>query len=267
MEEGRTSSFGVYDGATGAILPKWSYMGCKSEENMMSNIIKIFSLICVPIFFWSSALSLASAGNGEINIEFRGQSMSAELKGASLEQVLETLKRKKGIWFEAPKSLLEEKVSILFQDLPLEEGFRRIIFQFNHALVFNRDKRLIGLFLFGKIMPGELLGQDARTFAETLRSQPEKEATVKKNPFELGSFRTLKSSRRPKTKSPDTEIGKKFPFPENPKTEMGGANIFKGSPSSENPFAGKTSQPSENPFGANPFGTSLESKEEALWKN
>ena len=237
----------------------------------MSNIIKILALFCVPIFLWSNTLSFASVGNGEINIEFRGESMSAELKGASLEQVLETLKREKGIWFEAPKSLLEEKVSISFKDLPLEKGMRRILSHINHVLFFNQDNRLVGLFIVGEGKLSMPLAQNPfAAHKEVPPPRPLEHTKARTNPFKI--FQNVRTSENPEGTSTDAPIRKGFPIPAELKAEMSatdasnpflsvenpfapGISQFPKNPftgklfkSPENPFVGKGSQPSENPF-------------------
>ena len=214
----------------------------------------IFTVFYMLTFFCLGSFSPASAGKGEVDVKFEGQILSAELQGVSLKVILEKLNREKGIWFKGDESLLEEKVSVRFKDLPLQEGLRRILSCINHILVFDQDKRLVGLFILGKKSPDMPLARDAAIVTEkALPSQPVEQPKVSRNPFEI-----FVDAPRPgtKTKSRRTTIGKKFSPPEDQKSEMSDTTFMNLSPSSKNPFAESMPPSSENPFD-DPFRKSL----------
>ena len=233
----------------------------------ISKMTKIFAVNCVLMLFFLSSFSSASAGKGGIDVKFEGQIMSAELQGVSLKVILEKFKREKGIWFKGDEALLEEKVSVRFKDLPLQEGLSRILSWVNHTLVFDQDKRLVGLFILGKKNPTRPVAQNAAMVSEkALPSQPVKEPKVSRNPFEI--FADVPSPGNPKRKSTDTTIGKKFSPSENQMTEMSDTTLMDLSPWPESAHDESMSPWPENPFGENvfpapenpfddPFGSSL----------
>jgi len=186
-----------------------------------------------------------SSGKGEIGLKFKGQLMSAELQGVSLRLILEKLNREKGIWSKGDESVLEEKVSVRLMDLPLLEGLRRILSDFNHVLVFDRDKRLVGLFILDKKNPGRPVARDgANGIDKVLPSQPLGEASG--DPFE--GFPDTLPPGSSKAKSKRATIDENSSPPEDPNTERSDTGFFKGPLSPENPFEENISPGSENPF-------------------
>jgi hypothetical protein len=229
----------------------------------MSEMAKVFT-VCYIILFFCLGSPPAFSGNREIDLELRGQAMSAELQGISLRLILEKLNREKGIWSKGDESVLEEKVSVRVMDLPLLDGLRRILSDFNHVLVFDRDKRLVGLFILGKKDPGKRSPRDVGVVTgKSPPSQPVEEATVSRDPFEVfpgadhtGNVKTRSTDRTiGKDPSPladrDTQIGDKplthrSSVPESPFGENAAA-------SPENPFTKSIFPPTENPFEDNIF--------------
>ena len=189
----------------------------------MSKATKIFTVYYIVIFFSLGLFCSVSSGKEEIDLELRGQAMSAELQGVSLRLVLEKLEREKGIWFKGDESVLEEEVSIRFKDLPLYEGLRRILSHINHVLVFDGDNGLVGLFILGKKDRGNSVARDAAVATEKgSPSLPIGEAKASKYPFE--AFSDPRPSDNPTKSSPEDPFAQSI------------------SPSAENPFA--------DPFGA-----------------
>jgi len=164
----------------------------------VSNMIKIFTACCISMFFLGSFFSISS-GEGELDVDFQGQIMSAELQGVSLRLILERLEREKGIWFKGDQSALEESISVRFDNIPLHEGLRRILSNINHVLVFDQERGLVGLFILGKKDHGKPTGQDAAIAAQrSLSLKPVEEDTVDRYPFEAFSDST--SSGNPRMK-------------------------------------------------------------------
>jgi hypothetical protein len=104
--------------------------------------------LCVAIIFSSPAAHSDSFEDTDINMVFNGRSVSANLQGVSLQLILEKLKQEKGISFTGNESLLEKKISIRFNDLPLESALRRILSRINHVFFYDRNKRLMGMLIF-----------------------------------------------------------------------------------------------------------------------
>jgi hypothetical protein len=262
--------------------------GWRFEAKFMKKMTKMFAVWCIIMFFCLGSPFVFS-GNREIDLEFRGQIMSAELQGVPLRLSLEKLRREKGIWFKGDESVLEETVSMRFENLPLEEGLRRILSDFSHVLLFDQEKGPVGLVVFGKKESRRtVLKDEPPAMGKGHPSEPVKEATDSGDPFKTSPHPFQLPT--PKTKSAGTTRGENlpwsrdhqdeiteeasmepFPPPENPftqrdpfteKTSPSPENPFNGnvSPSPENPFTQrdpfteKTSPSPENPF-SNPFGT------------
>jgi len=110
--------------------------------------IGIASLIIILFCFFSGIRT--SSGNPVFEIKFEGSTLSARIEEVPLGQVIEMLAREKGIWLSWEKSLYDEKISIQFKDIPLEQGLGRILSNINYAFIYDQDKRLVGLIILGK---------------------------------------------------------------------------------------------------------------------
>ena len=102
------------------------------------------------------AMSLP-AGHAEdqsdVSIRFDRGTVSADIRQASLSTVLKAIREEKGIWLETgflkDESLLDERISLKFQDIPVKDGLERILSGINHCLVFE-EGGIAGVMLFGK---------------------------------------------------------------------------------------------------------------------
>jgi hypothetical protein len=222
----------------------------------MRKTTTIFTLSWVFIFFCLSSSSSAFPGTGEIDLEFRGQIMSAELQGVPLRLILEKLRREKGIWFKGDESVLEETVSIRFENLPLEEGLRRILSGISHVLLFDQEKRPVGLVVFGKKESrGAVLKDEPPAMEKGRSSEPVKEAMDSGDPFKTSPHPFQLAT--PKTKSTGTTGGENLPLSREHQDEITEEASMEPSPSPEdpftqrNPFTEKTSPSPENPFSGN----------------
>lgn len=63
--------------------------------------------------------------------------MSADLREASLVSVARDIENQAGISFKGDESLLEETVSVAFNDLPLEQGIKRILASLSYSLLYD----------------------------------------------------------------------------------------------------------------------------------
>jgi type II secretory pathway component GspD/PulD (secretin) len=95
-------------------------------------------------------LILVAAGEESSTLIFQGATFSANLEEVSLESVFDKILKETGIWFRVPESDLEEKISVRFKNLPVQEGLRRILRTMNYSLLFDQDNKLIGAFVFGR---------------------------------------------------------------------------------------------------------------------
>jgi len=87
-----------------------------------------------------------------LDLQFKGDSLSAKLSNASLQVVFDKISQEKGIWFKAAASLNAEKISVQFADLCLEDALKRILARSNYSLVFDNNS-LVGAIIIGQRSP------------------------------------------------------------------------------------------------------------------
>ncbi len=113
--------------------------------------------IIIGVFFVALLLSGASSAAAEdLFIAVEGEALSARVEEFPLKAVAEKIESKTGIWFkagEAGEALLQEKVSVAFNGLPLEAGLERILSTMNYSFVFDGEDELVGVFLFRSLDP------------------------------------------------------------------------------------------------------------------
>lgn len=159
----------------------------------MSRIILVYFTI---VFFCVGSFSNASSGKGEIDINFRGENISAELQEVPLRLIFEKLKREKGVWFKGDESLLDRKVFVRFKDLPLHKGLKRILSDIDHVFIFDKDQRLVGLYIFSKSGSFNPMDGDEDVVGEkALTLQPAEKASARRNAFGQLTDEPSKSSQ------------------------------------------------------------------------
>lgn len=112
------------------------------------------TLFPATIAFFFAGLLLIGAGfavGEDLFIAFEEETFSAHLEERPLKAVTEKIESETGIWFEAGEALLQERVSVVFEELPLEDGLDRILSKMNYSLVFDEDEAIIGVFLFRRV--------------------------------------------------------------------------------------------------------------------
>lgn len=92
----------------------------------------------------------SAVGEGP-SITFEEESFSAHLEELSLKAVTEKIESETGIWFQAGEALLQERVSVAFDELSFEDGLDRILSTMNYSLVFDEDEEIVGVFLFRRL--------------------------------------------------------------------------------------------------------------------
>ena len=112
--------------------------------------MKTLILILTICTFCLCSFSPTLAREGFVDLKLDGDTLSADLKGAVLRDILEDLNKERGIWWKGDQSVLEENVTVQFTDLSLEDGMRRILGFLDHCLFFDNERELIGVFLAGK---------------------------------------------------------------------------------------------------------------------
>jgi len=144
--------------------------------------MKVLIVIFAVVSFFFSIFTPVPAQSAGIGLTFKGDVLSANLNGACLEEILEKLEREKGISWKGDSSLLEEKITVQFKDLSLDEGVKRILRSMNHYLIFDADERLAGVIIIGEktggqfISKGRIVAQKKRTHERQVAKADESEA-------------------------------------------------------------------------------------------
>jgi len=112
---------------------------------MKTSIITLMALsffLCLP----SHCLAVKT----DIDLKLQNGLFSANLDRVPLKEIIKRLEAKKGIRFEGSDSLFEEKITVRFTNLSLENGLKRILSSMNYSLIFNRENQLQGVFIIAK---------------------------------------------------------------------------------------------------------------------
>lgn len=124
----------------------------------------------IVIFFGASLVfSLLSADilaeEGKIELDIGDHTLSAAIKEAPLRGVIAKIKEEmQGVrfklWLKRSKTSLDEKISVQFENLPIQKGMVRIFSTMNYSLIFDKYSKLLGVFLLGK--PAKARGRAKR---------------------------------------------------------------------------------------------------------
>jgi hypothetical protein len=79
--------------------------------------------------------------------------LSVDLKDASLLEVARDIEKQSGVWFRGDETLFQEKISVTFKDLPLEEGLKRILANLNYSLMFDTGNKIAGVMVMAEGKP------------------------------------------------------------------------------------------------------------------
>ena len=79
--------------------------------------------------------------------------LSVNLKDNSLLEVARDIEKQSGVWFRGDETLFQEKISVTFNDLPLEEGLKRILTNLNYSLMFDNKNKVAGVMVMGEGKP------------------------------------------------------------------------------------------------------------------
>ena len=98
------------------------------------------------IFLRSSSLSA-----GVIHIQFSSdhQTISANIKQASLRDVIAKIKREKHVYVKGEHYLINKTITVEFKNLSLEDTMKRFLKGMNHSLEFDKKGNLSGVTIVG----------------------------------------------------------------------------------------------------------------------
>jgi len=157
--------------------------------------VKKLTIILTICTFFLCCFSPALAREGNIDLKLDGDTLSADLKGAVLGDILKDLNKDRGIWWKGDQSILEETVTVKFKDLSLENGMKRILGFLDHCLFYDNDGRLVGVFLAGKDGTVRETTKSSRSIGTKVVSSSVKEKNI--NPDNSGPVKSVSSANRP----------------------------------------------------------------------
>lgn len=134
-------------------------------------LLSAATTILVILYF----LIVDAAGEEKNLLVFQGGTFSANLVEESLKNVFEKLQKQTEIRFRIPDSEMEEKVSVQFENLTLQEGLRRILRTMNYSLLFDRNNNLAAVFVFGKASSIGKTGHAAQLDEEIVNAAMERD--------------------------------------------------------------------------------------------
>jgi hypothetical protein len=133
----------------------------------MEKGIRISRRTFVLILSALSLLFFASAQAADL-VAVKDGLLSVNLKENSLLDVARDIEKQSGVWFRGDETLFQEKISVSFSDLPLEEGLKRILANLNYSLMFDIENKVAGVMVMGEGTPA--VTQPARPGAQPPRA-------------------------------------------------------------------------------------------------
>ena len=120
----------------------------------MDKILRYLGIVGLIFTLNSASSGFAEISSDDEKLMIKNNIVSATLENIPLGKILQQIEEQSNVWFKADKPLLNEKVSVQFKDLSLEEGLKRILISFNYSLIFDTKRNLAGLIILGKSKPG-----------------------------------------------------------------------------------------------------------------
>ena len=119
---------------------------------MVLKTAKTFLCICLIasslfVFFLEEHVWCAEA------VSVKDGLLSVNLKETSLLDVARDIEKQSGVWFRGDETLFQEKISVTFNDLPIEEGLKRILTNLNYSLMFDNKNKVAGVMVMGEVKP------------------------------------------------------------------------------------------------------------------
>ncbi len=104
----------------------------------------ILSVLSLLSFMSAQAADLVSVKDGLVSVD---------LTDTSLLEVARDIEKQSGVWFRGDENLFQEKISVTFNDLPLEEGLKRILANLNYSLMFDNKNKVAGVMVMAERKP------------------------------------------------------------------------------------------------------------------
>ena len=95
------------------------------------------------------AVAAREVASGQPDISLKHNMLSVRLNGSPLDQVLKEIERQGEVCFYIDNSMSKKKIWSQFTDLRLKEGIKKILFQYNHVMIFDWDGNLAEVHILG----------------------------------------------------------------------------------------------------------------------
>ena len=162
--------------------------------------MKKAALLIIVFLFYMNSFALASLQDEAIEMEFNQDTISATLRDAPLEKVLEKLSKEKGLRFECGQAALDSRISVQFKNLSLEKGIKRILANVvDYSLYFDKKGNLTGGVIVSKgsgVAPVSQLKSYPQGF-RVIRNSPPPGGTVTLTAEQRETFKIIKNSPPP----------------------------------------------------------------------
>ena len=109
----------------------------------------IIAQIVLFLYLLSPAMAAREVASWQPDISLKHNMLSVRLHGSPLGQVLKEIERQGEVCFYIDNSISKKKIWSQFTDLRLKEGIKKILFQYNYAMIFDRNGNLAEVHIFG----------------------------------------------------------------------------------------------------------------------
>ena len=115
------------------------------------NRIKALIIAQIVLFLCllNPAVAAREVASWQPDISLKHNMLSVRLHGSPLGQVLKEIERQGEVCFYIDNSISKKKIWSQFTDLRLKEGIKKILFQYNYAMIFDRNGNLAEVHIFG----------------------------------------------------------------------------------------------------------------------
>jgi hypothetical protein len=103
----------------------------------------VFCILVYPNAFCAEAVSVKDG------------LLSVNITDTSLLEVARAIEKRSGVWFRGDETLFQEKISVTFNDLPLEEGLKRVLTNLSFSLMFDNEHKVTGVMVMGESKSAE----------------------------------------------------------------------------------------------------------------
>jgi len=126
---------------------------CKNPRHVLLLLIFSALLLFLP--------ETATPQGRALRLDFNKGTLTADIEDTPLKSVFDAIRKQKGIRFQTKKGadfLLNEKISVRFRELPMQDALGRILAGMNHCLIFKGDS-IFRVMVFGKVKKKRYTGR------------------------------------------------------------------------------------------------------------